>query len=313
MLREAKRIDRREDRRYGKKNRGDELPKKLQSKESRKKALKEAIEALRKHKEQMRKDIVEEKGREPTKAEQKKIEDAKINVTDHDAQFMKERQGVIKPNYNTQIAVDEKNQFIVANDVTTECNDHHQLVPMTGKVKDNLGDPPDKVKADNGYFHQLEDATKKFPETVFYVDDTTRRKEDIDLEKIKEEYSEVEYNNLIRLLSDEGKEEYGKRMHTAEPPFGDMKFNLGYRHFLLRGLKKVRGEFNLMCIAHNLKKINRFLTEAGASIEENMEKILECRVKPQFSGDIAAFIRKYFADFRKTAKIMRFKIIKVSC
>ena len=287
ILKQARKIDNREDRKYGKKNEDYKLPKKLQEKKSRRKAIQEAVDELRKRKNQMRKDIVEKKDREPTKAEQKKIDDAKINVTDHDARFMKERQGVIKPNYNAQIAVDEKQQFIAANDVTIECNDHHQLIPMTEKVKDNLGDPPDKVKADNGYFHQLEDATKKFPETIFYVDDTTRRKEDIDLEEIKEGYSEVEYNNLIRLLSDDGKEEYGKRMHTAEPPFGDMKFNLGYRYFLLRGLKKVKGEFNLMCIAHNLKKINRFLIGTGPTLEENIGKIVKCRAKPQFSGDIA--------------------------
>jgi transposase len=219
ILEKAGRIDKKEDRKYGKRNEGGELPKKLQSKESREKAIKEAMEVLRKQKDQMRKDIVEEKGSEPTKTEQKKIEDTKINVTDHDARFMKERQGVIKPNYNAQIAVDEKHQFIVANDVTTECNDHHQLIPMTQKIKDNLGDPPDKIKADNGYFYQLEDATKAFPETVFYVDDKNRRKDDLDLEKIKEDYSEIEYNNLVRLLSDEGAEEYRKRMHTAEPPF----------------------------------------------------------------------------------------------
>jgi len=313
ILKQAGRIDKREDRKYGRKNEGGELPKRLQSKESREKAIKEAMEALRKQKEQMRKDIVEEKGREPTKAEQKKIDDTKINVTDHDARFMKERQGVIKPNYNAQIAVDEKRQFIVANDVTTECNDQHQLIPMTQKVKDNLGNPPDKVKADNGYFYQLEDATKAFPETVFYVDDTTRRKGDIDLEEIKEDYSEVEYNNLVRLLSDEGKEEYGKRMHTAEPPFGDMKFNLGYRHFLLRGSKKVRGEFNLMCIAHNLKKINKFIIETGVNIGENIEKIVKYRPQSKFSGVGHRALQPYSTNFEKIAKIMRFEISRLSC
>ena len=45
-------------------------------------------------------------------------------------------------------------------------------------------------------------------------------------------------------------------MHTAEPPIGNLKHNLGYRYFLLRGLEKVQGEFNLMCIGHNMKKIH---------------------------------------------------------
>lgn len=59
-----------------------------------------------------------------------------------------------------------------------------------------------------------------------------------------------------RLLSKEGKEKYKKRLFTVEPPFGNLKHNLGYRSFLLRGLEKVDGEFKLMCIGHNLKKMH---------------------------------------------------------
>ena len=179
---------------------------------------------------------------------------------------------------------------------------------MTQKIKDNLGDPPDKVKADNGYFYQLEDATKTFSETVFYVDDTNRRKEDIGLEKIKEDYSEIEYNNLVRLLSDEGAKEYKKRMHTVEPPFGDMKFNLGYRYFLLRGSKNVKGEFNLMCIAHNLKKINRYLIETGASIRESIKKPVKCKVQSKFSGIGHRVLKLTSANFERIAKRMIFEL-----
>jgi len=274
LLEEAEKIDEIEDEKYGKENRCNELPKKLRSKRSREKAIKEVVEVLKEQKEQMKKDIEEEKGRKPTEAELKKIEKKKINVTDRDAKFMKERQGVIKPNYNSQISVDEKEQFIVANDVTMECNDQHQLVPMTQKSRGNLGESPKQVKSDNGYFPQLGDAVKAFPETDFYVDDKNRRKDDIDMEEIKKRYDEVSYDNLVKLLSEEGGEEYKKRMHTAEPPFGDMKFNLGYRHFLVRGVDNVKGEFNIMCIAHNLKKIMRFLAEKGMSIADAIKKIV---------------------------------------
>lgn len=62
-----------------------------------------------------------------------------------------------------------------------------------------------------------------------------------------------------RLLSKAGKEKYLKRLYTTEPIFGNIKHNLGYRYFLLRTLKKVKGEFKLMCIGHNLKKIHLLL------------------------------------------------------
>ena len=263
---EAERIDAEEDEKYGKENRGDELPEHLRSKESRKKAIEEAIKKLKEQKEQMKEKIKEEKKRDPTQRELTEIEATKINVTDHDAKFMKERSGVIKTNYNVQISVDEEEQFILANDVTGECNDAHQLVPMLMQTKGNIGKAPDKAKADNGYYTQLEESRKLFPETDLYIDDPKRREENLDLEKIKEEYSEFQYENLKKLLTDEGKKEYKKRMHTAEPPIGDMKFNYGYRYFILRGLKKVKGEFNLMSIAHNIKKIWRFIIKKGIDL-----------------------------------------------
>lgn len=288
MFEEAEQIDKEEDEKYGKENRGDELPKKLQSKRSREKAIREAYEKLKKQKEEMKAKVRKEKNREPTETELKKIEKMKINVTDNDAKFMKERSGVIKPNYNIQISVDEKEQFILANDVVDECNDQHQLVPMLNQTKENLGESPKQAKADNGYYPQLEEATKLFPEIDLYVDDKNRRKEDLDLKKIKKEYAEISYKNLKKLLSKRGNKEYKKRMHTVEPPIGNIKFNLGYRYFLLRGLNKVKGEFNLMCIAHNLKKIVSFLKKSGTDLAialENVKKITKNHTRNGVSVD----------------------------
>ena len=183
---EADRIDAEEDAKYGKENRGDELPEHLRSKESRKKAIEEAVRKLKKQKEQMKEKVKEEKKRDPTQRELTEIEETKINVTDHDAKFMKERSGVIKPNYNAQISVDEENQFILANDVTDECNDAHQLVPMLNQTKQNIGKSPNKAKGDNGYYPQLESAVKLFPETDIYIDDPKRREERLDLDKVKD-------------------------------------------------------------------------------------------------------------------------------
>jgi len=68
-----------------------------------------------------------------------------------------------------------------------------------------------------------------------------------------------------KLLSEEGRRIYRKRLHTAEPPFGHFKHNLGYKTFFLRTTDKVRAEFKLMCIGYNLTKIWRFklAVEAG--------------------------------------------------
>ena len=58
-----------------------------------------------------------------------------------------------------------------------------------------------------------------------------------------------------KLLTKQGKIKYLKRHYTIEPVFGHFKYNLGYRHFLLRGIEKVNVEFKLMCIGWNLKKM----------------------------------------------------------
>jgi hypothetical protein len=74
------------------------------------------------------------------------------------------------------------------------------------------------------------------------------------------------------MLKEEKWEAYKKRMHTAEPPFGNIKFNLGYTQFLLRGKGKVGGEFNLMCIGHNLQKIGKRVEETGLTMKEVLER-----------------------------------------
>ena len=276
LLKEAEQTDENEDKKYGSKNRGDELPAKLQSKKSREAAIIKACDLLKKQKQEKKDEIKSEKKREPTEVELGKIEKMKMNITDNEAKFMKQRNGVIKPNYNVQISVDEKKQFILSNDVTDECNDHHQLIPALEQIQSNINEQPKQVKADNGYHAQLVEATNLYPEIDFYIDDRKRRIKDLDLKEIKEKYDEVSYNNLIKLLSDEGAQEYKKRMHTVEPVFGNIKHNIGYRYFLLRGLSKVSGEFNLMCIAHNLKKIAGFSVKTKCRIEsmvENFEKM----------------------------------------
>ena len=58
-----------------------------------------------------------------------------------------------------------------------------------------------------------------------------------------------------KLSGKEGRAIYNQRKQLVEPVFGNLKFNLGFVRFALRTLPKVKGEFLLMCIAHNLKKL----------------------------------------------------------
>ena len=66
-----------------------------------------------------------------------------------------------------------------------------------------------------------------------------------------------------KMVTEKGKKVYGLRKITVEPVYGNIKQNLGFREFLLRGLEKVKIEFNLVCIAHNLQKIWRSRAAQG--------------------------------------------------
>ncbi len=59
-----------------------------------------------------------------------------------------------------------------------------------------------------------------------------------------------------RMATLEGKKLYAKRKSTVEPVFGIVKHVMGFRQFLLRGHKAVQGEWNLVCIAFNLKRMH---------------------------------------------------------
>lgn len=61
-----------------------------------------------------------------------------------------------------------------------------------------------------------------------------------------------------KLDSAEGKRIYSKRKIIVEPVFGNIKHNLHFREFLMRGLKKVKAEFILVAIVHNIRKIAKF-------------------------------------------------------
>ena len=64
---------------------------------------------------------------------------------------------------------------------------------------------------------------------------------------------------MVCYVKQEAQKVYKLRKITVEPVYGNLKQNLIYREFLLRGLEKVKTEFNLVCIAHNLKKIHKMM------------------------------------------------------
>jgi len=97
-----------------------------------------------------------------------------------------------------------------------------------------------------------------------------------------------------KLSTDKGKKEYIKRLYTVEPVIGDIKRNMGFTYFLLRGLKKVRGEFNLICIAHNIKKIYRLIESKKLKSKlRNLEKDLK-NIREKIIELFSFYFKNYF-------------------
>ena len=138
MIEASARIDEIEEQRYPD---GDssEIAKELRKRDYRLKKLNEARETLQ---------------REKLK---------RVNITDSASRLMQDSRRAIQPSYNGQIAVDEKDQVIVAADITQETTDHHQPGRMVEAVEQNLGSLPKEASADAGYssYENLEYAQQK--------------------------------------------------------------------------------------------------------------------------------------------------------
>ena len=76
-----------------------------------------------------------------------------------------------------------------------------------------------------------------------------------------------------RLATKEDKKKYGKRKCIVEPVFGDMKYNRNMQGVLLRGKLKAKGEFLIMCIAYNLKKIASYIRGMDFSLKLQLKLV----------------------------------------
>ena len=185
-----------------------------------------------------------------------------INLTDEQSRIMPVAGGGYGQCYNAQAAVATGTLLVIATDVVQAPNDKQQLEPMIGRIAalpEDLG-KTETLLADNGYFSEanVNACTKaaiepliacgrqshhpwlseRFAETPPAPDDPTP------LEAM-----------LHRLQTPEGKKLYALRKHTPEPVFGIIKSVMGFRQFSLRGLDQVRGEWNLVTMAWNMKRM----------------------------------------------------------
>jgi transposase len=190
----------------------------------------------------------------PVDAEGTPTPKAQRNFTDADSRIMKSGDGYVQ-GYNAQIVVDDAHQVIVAQDVSNQPPDCEHLVPMLDRVVDNCGAAPQKLSADNGYLSDANVARASSRGVDVYIAPGRIQHGKDGVRAADADDTSVKARMKAKLATDEGRAVYSRRKVIVEPTFGQIK-NRGFRQFLLRGIEKVRGEWALIAISHNLLKLH---------------------------------------------------------
>jgi transposase len=265
--------------------RGDELPEELSRRETR---LATIEEAMRRLEEQAKREADEEvqrraeaaaerqrkgekrRGREPKPVEESPDDKAQMSFTDAELHIMRTNNKGWDYCGNAQASVDEACQIILACDVTDATNDKRQAEPMARatletlehagmeRPTDDRGAPEAIVATlDNGYYSEA--AVQALEDGGFdpYIAPGRQKHHEPEAEAI-DALTTVKERMTAKVRTPEGKALYARRKVIVEPVFGQIKEVRGFRRFLLRGLKKIRGEWCLVCLTHNLLKLWRY-------------------------------------------------------
>lgn len=190
-----------------------------------------------------------------------------MSSTDKDATLMMMKEGHIASGYNAQFATEH--QVILGYGLTSDRNDFKQLKPMVKEVEANTGKRPETVTADAGYGRKMnyrylknERITAFIPYGQFNKEMAERRKGIYTPTKDRE-LARYKFIQQMRLKSDEGEKMMKRRREDVEPVIGDIKRNMNFRTFNLRGKPKCLVELGLVSLGHNLKKMKSYLKKAA--------------------------------------------------
>jgi transposase len=185
-----------------------------------------------------------------------------VNLNDSESRIMPTSGGGFEQAYNAQAGVDTETMLIVTTHVSQAPNDKQELVPALTNVKQlpqELGTVTD-ILADNGYFSEGNVTLCEENKVTPYIAVKRDKHHPPLMERFQEPAPLPDDATAVdtmkhRLKTKSGKAVYATRKSTIEPVFGIIKSVMGFRQFLLRGLDEVKGEWDLVCIAFNLKRL----------------------------------------------------------
>jgi len=185
------------------------------------------------------------------------------NFTDPDSRIMKRStdQG-FDQQYNAQVAVEQASLLIVGHALSNHPNDQAEAVPTVARIPAVLG-TPEAAALDNGYFSE---ANVRALEARGIAPDIATGRDPhhqgwqayfADAPAPPPAAASLKEQMAYKLRTAAGKAIYRLRKCTVEPVIGAIKEVLGFRQFSLRGLAGAAGEWGLVCLAWNLKRLHR--------------------------------------------------------
>ena len=185
-----------------------------------------------------------------------------VNLTDVESRIMPVSGGGFMQAYNAQASVDIDTMLLVGVHVSQQANDKEEIKPALAELS-RLPAKLGKVieaTADAGYFSKTNVDLCEDEDITPYIAAGRESHNQTLADRFSEPEPIAEDADAVtkmkhRLKTKNGKAFYAQRKCTIEPVFGIIKSVLGFRQFLLRGIESVRGEWDLVSIAFNLKRL----------------------------------------------------------
>jgi transposase len=220
---------------------------------------------LREREEKIRKTKRGPRGRKPKPPQPGPCDKDQYNFTDPDSRIMKNSNNEgVDQHYNVQVANDQDSLLIVAHGLSNHPNDKQEALPTLDALDPRVG-KAEAVAMDNGYFSQSNiEACQKRGIEPYIATGREAHYQDwhsyfAQLTEPPGEKASPKEKMAYKLQTDIGKAIYRMRKCTVEPVIGIIKEILGFRQFSLRGLSAAAGEWCLVCLAFNLKRMHTLM------------------------------------------------------
>ena len=231
----------------------------------RERAIYDEKQAARREKEQ--KTGKKAGGRKPQPPNDAPQDSDQVNLTDEESRIMPTSGGGFEQAYNAQAAVDMDSYLITQNHLTQHPNDKQEVIPCLSDIRKlprELG-RLDAIAADTGYYSKANVNACYLNGAKPYLARHRNKHHPTLTDRFAPSPDPNPYLNAVDLMSNrmqtrEGKAFYAKRKSTIETVFGIIKERMGFRRFSFRGFEKVRGEWDLVCLAYNLKRLHVIAT-----------------------------------------------------